>query len=100
MGSPTPLRLAVPAFLSYGWALVPIRRGEKAPDLDLLRDMYGDTRIVHLRQAPALAGEVELWFENALRWLQWEVRSHLRRRLKMPRRLGRHPRLHVVRLRS
>jgi len=43
-----------------GWALVPIRRGEKAPDLDLLRDMYGDTRIAHLRFAPALAGEVEL----------------------------------------
>jgi Bifunctional DNA primase/polymerase, N-terminal len=64
MGSPQPLALAFPRFLSYGWALVPVRRGEKAPDLDLLRDMYGDTRIAHLRHAPALAGEVELWFEN------------------------------------
>lgn len=64
MGSQPPLRPAFPAFLSHGWALVPIRRGEKAPNLDLLRDMYGDTRIAHLRFAPALAGEVELWFEN------------------------------------
>jgi hypothetical protein len=64
MGSPQPLVLAFPRFLSYGWALVPIRQGEKTPDLDLLRDMYGDTRIAHLRHAPALAGEVELWFEN------------------------------------
>jgi hypothetical protein len=64
MGSQPPLARAFPRFLSYGWSLVPIRRGEKAPDLDLLRDMYGDTRIAHLRYAPALAGEVELWFEN------------------------------------
>ena len=64
IGSQPPLSRAFPRFLSYGWSLVPIRRGEKAPDLDLLRDMYGDTRIAHLRYAPALAGEVELWFEN------------------------------------
>lgn len=64
-GSPPPLALAFPRYLSYGWALVPIRRGEKAPDLDLLRDTYGDTRIGHLRYAPALAGEVEIWFEKA-----------------------------------
>lgn len=37
----------------------------KAPDLGLLRSIYGDTRTRHLREAPALAEEVALWFERS-----------------------------------
>ena len=35
-----------------------------------------------------------------LRWLQWESRSHLRRKLQMKRRLARHPALRVIHLKS
>ena len=60
MGLP-PLALVFPRYLAYGWALVPVQPGGKAPHLGLLRELYGDTRVGHLRHAPALAGEVELW---------------------------------------
>jgi Bifunctional DNA primase/polymerase, N-terminal len=53
-----------PRYLALGWALVPALPGEKAPHLGLLRELYGDTRVGHLRQAPALAGEVAVWFKN------------------------------------
>ena len=45
-------------------------------------------------------GEHATWNLDHLRWLQWEARSHLRRRVKMKRRLARHARLTVVHLKS
>jgi hypothetical protein len=46
------------------------------------------------------AGTHETWRLDLLRWAQWEVRSHLRRRTKTPRRLARHSHVSVVHLRS
>jgi adenylate kinase family enzyme len=40
------------------------------------------------------------WNLALLRWLQWEIRSHLRRRIRMPGRLARHRHLNIVHLRS
>jgi adenylate kinase family enzyme len=40
------------------------------------------------------------WNLALLRWLQWEIRSHLRRRMRMPGRLARHSHLNSVHLRS
>ena len=62
MGGQRPLAREFPRFVALGWALVPVLPGGKAPHLALLRELYGDTRVGHLRHAPALAGEVELWF--------------------------------------
>ncbi len=61
---PSPLAVGFPRFLALGWALVPVLPGGKAPHLALLRELYGDTRVGHLRHAPALAGEVALWLER------------------------------------
>jgi hypothetical protein len=58
----SPLALTFPRYVALGWALVPVLPGAKAPHLALLRELYGDTRVGHLRHAPALAEEVELWF--------------------------------------
>jgi hypothetical protein len=64
MGAGGSLARDFPRYVAYGWALVPVLPGEKAPHLGLLRELYGDTRVGHLRHAPALAGEVALWFER------------------------------------
>jgi hypothetical protein len=53
-----------PRYVALGWALVPVVPRGKAPHLALLRELYGDTRVGHLRHAPALEGEVALWFER------------------------------------
>lgn len=45
-------------------------------------------------------GDRERWRWRHLTWFVWEVRSHLRRRLKMRHRLARHLGLRVVHLRS
>lgn len=50
--------------------------------------------------AARAAGDGEPWTLDLVRWLLWECRSHLRRRLKMKRRLARHPALAVIHLRS
>jgi hypothetical protein len=45
-------------------------------------------------------GEQETWTLDLLRWLQWEVRSHFRRRVRMKQRFARHPALTIVHLTS
>jgi adenylate kinase family enzyme len=40
------------------------------------------------------------WNLGLVHWLQWEIRSHLRRRMRMPGRLARHRHLNIVHLRS
>jgi len=50
--------------IEHGWSLLPVQPGAKAPNHDLLHFVYHDTRTAHLRYAPALLAEVELWFEN------------------------------------
>ncbi len=45
-------------------------------------------------------GDLLTWRLDLLRWLQWEVRSHARRRFTLQPRLERHERLNVVHLRS
>ncbi len=50
-------------YLSYGWQLLPLVPRGKGPHRELLRQLYGDTRIGHLRDAPALIDEVAYWFQ-------------------------------------
>jgi hypothetical protein len=45
-------------------------------------------------------GNRERWRLAHATWVVWEVRSHLRRRVRMKARLARHPGLSVVHLRS
>lgn len=58
------LRERSKAYVSWGWPLVPIAPRGKEPHEELLRDIYRDTRLKHLRNAPAFPEEVEYWFEN------------------------------------
>lgn len=51
-------------YVSQGWSLLPLLPRAKEPHRELLRDLYGDSRITHLRDAPALGVEVEWWFAN------------------------------------
>lgn len=70
----TPLIERLHLYTSYGWALVPLLpaysemeagdRPGKSPFMDLLRDIYGDTRTDHLKKAPAFPEEIVYWFEN------------------------------------
>ena len=48
-------------YLSYGWGLLPLLSPGKAPNRELLRLVYRDTRTDHLRIVPASPKEVELW---------------------------------------
>lgn len=59
-----PLAEAAQVYVGYGWFLLPVEPGGKAPYLDLLRGIYADSRTTHLRLAAALPVEVEYWFEN------------------------------------
>jgi hypothetical protein len=51
-----------PAYVAYGWALVPLVPGGKDPNAELLRELYGDPRTAHLREGQAVLEEVEEWF--------------------------------------
>jgi hypothetical protein len=46
-----------------GWPLIALVPGEKTPHRLLLRDLYGDSRWSPFKVAPALAVEVDYWFE-------------------------------------
>ena len=82
-----------------------LKRAETAIWLDLplrvsLARMWKRTSHRIRNQVELSHGNRMSWNLDLLRWLQREVRSHVRRRLKMPRRLGRYSQLNVVRLRS
>ena len=52
-------------YVSYGWALVPVIPYGKQPATHLLSEIYGDSRVRHLHDAPAFLKEV-------LYWLEWD----------------------------
>jgi hypothetical protein len=60
----TPLVERAHVYVISGWALVPLLPRSKEPHRGLLGDLYGDTRLDHLKVAPALPVEVEWWFVN------------------------------------
>jgi hypothetical protein len=50
--------------VSLGWSLVPVERQAKRPHKALLERLYDTTQWKHLKLAPALLCEVELWLEE------------------------------------
>jgi Bifunctional DNA primase/polymerase, N-terminal len=56
------LRDRAPAYVGFGWALVPVVSRSKEPHTALLRELYGRPTLDHLKHGPALAEEVEEWF--------------------------------------
>jgi adenylate kinase family enzyme len=84
---------------------VVLARAETAVWLDLplrvsLARMLRRTRSLVRDGAVLWHGNRERWRLAHVRWVIWEVRSHLRRRLRINARLSRHRQLEVVHLRS
>jgi len=82
-----------------------LERAETAVWLDLplrvsLARMVGRTWRRARDRAADAHGNRERWRLAHLGWVVWEVRSHLRRRVRMKARLARHRGLSVVHLRS
>lgn len=59
-----PLLARAATYVAHGWHLLPLVPGGKEPHRELLRELYDDTRVRHLQQAPAIYEEVAYWFET------------------------------------